>query len=364
MADSAQERTEPATPRRREEARNRGQVAKSNDLTAAVVLFGTMVALYVVHEQFITQMVQIVQFCLGDLSGASVDAGAMVPTMKAVFNKAAFLVLPVIAIVLVLALASAIGQVGLLFTFKPITPSLDKLNPLNGLKRIFSSRSVVTLVMGLAKMSLLGLVAYWTLASRIQGLAFATELPYLALVQISIDFIFTLALRLAAVLLLLALIDLAYQRWKMEKDLRMTKQEIREEMKRMDGDPQLKRRRREVQLQQAVQRISAAVPQSDVVVTNPTHFAVALQYDSRTMNAPKLTAKGADFLAQRMRELAIKHGVPIVEKPPLARALYARVEVGQEIPAQFYRAVAEVLAYVYELAGRGHRRRSMAAAAN
>jgi len=261
--------------------------------------------------------------------------------------------------VTLLALASAVGQVGLLFTVRPITPSLDKLNPLNGLKRMFSARSLVQLVMGLAKMTVLTAVAYWTLKSRLGRLAGASLLPYEAMAQITIDFLFTLGIRLTTCLLL-AIIDWIYQRLKHEKELRMTKQEVREELKRMDGDPHVKRRRREVQMQLALQRIRSAVPKADVVVTNPTSFAVAIQYDARTMSAPKVTAKGADLLAQRIRELAILHGVPIVERPPLARALYRSVEIGQEIPAAFYRAVAEVLAYVYELAGRGYRRRAMA----
>jgi flagellar biosynthetic protein FlhB len=241
-----------------------------------------------------------------------------------------------------------------------LTPSLEKLSPISGLKRMFSSKAVVQLLMGLAKMSVLAAVAYFTLRGRLDALVHASALSYVSIGQITVEFLFTLGIRLTLALLLLAIIDLIYQRWKHDRDLRMTKQEIKEELKRMDGDPHLKRRRREVQMQLALQRIQAAVPKADVVITNPTAFAVVIQYEPAKMNAPKLTAKGLDHLARRIRELAIEHGVPIVERPPLARALYRGVEVGQEVPAQFYRAVAEILAYVYELAGRGYRRRPAA----
>jgi len=360
MADSAQDRTEPATPRRREEARKRGQVAKSSDLTAAMVLLGGVLILYLMRDSIIGRMVSLVRHCLGANPSDATDPEVMVPTMVVSFQSMASVALPVMLLVTALALVTAFGQVGVLFTLKPVTPSMEKLNPISGLKRMFSSKAFVQLLMGLAKMSVLTAVAYWTLRGRLNALANASALSHLAIAQITVEFMFTLGIRLTLALLLLAIIDFIYQRWKHERDLRMTRQEIREELKRMEGDPHLKRRRRQVQMQLALQRIRAAVPKADVVITNPTAFAVAIQYDARMMNAPKLTAKGADHLARRIRELAIEHGVPIVERPPLARALYRTVEVGQEIPAQFYRAVAEVLAYVYELAGRGYRRRPVA----
>jgi len=360
MADTAQDKTEPATPRRREEARKRGQVAKSSDLTAAVVLMGGVLMLYLMRDSILAQMVGLVRFCLGGEPAAATDPEQMVPALVISFRSMAGVALPVMLLVTVLALVAAFGQVGVLFTLKPLTPSLEKLNPISGLKRMFSSKAVVQLLMGLAKMSVLTAVAYFTLKGRLDELAHASLLSHVSIGQITVEFLFTLGIRLTVALLLLAIIDLIYQRWKHDRDLRMTKQEIKEELKRMDGDPHLKRRRREVQMQLALQRIRAAVPKADVVITNPTAYAVVVQYEARKMNAPKLTAKGADHLARRIRELAIEHGVPIVERPPLARALYRTVEVGQEIPAQFYRAVAEILAYVYELAGRGYRRRPAA----
>jgi len=360
MADTAQDRTEPATPRRREEARKRGQVPKSTDLTAAIVLLGTVILLNVMQEAVLERFQAVIAYCLGAPGPEAGDPQRMLPSLLYAGRVSAGILLPVLITVTLLALVASLGQVGLLFTVRPITPSLDKLNPISGAKRLFSARSLVQLLMGLAKILVLSAVAYGTLKGRLPRLASASLLPFEAMAEITFDFLFTLGIRLTTCLLLLAIIDWIYQRMKHEKDLRMTKQEVREELKRMDGDPQLKRRRREIQMQLALQRVRSAVPKADVVVTNPTSVAVAIRYDSATMNAPRVVAKGADLLARRIRELAILHGVPIVERPPLARTLFRTVEVGQEIPADLYRAVAEVLAYVYELAGRGYRRRPLA----
>jgi len=355
--DSAQEKTEAPTPRRREEARASGQIGRSTDLNAALTLLGALIILHVVGRDMLGRLLAITRECLG--AGAeTIEPDQMVRILGVSLRDGAVMVLPVLLGVLVLALVSALGQVGLLFTFKPLKPSLDKLNPLRGLKNMFSARAFIMLAMGVAKMLLLSLVAYWTLRDRMDLLAALPAMSHLSVVAVASELIFTLGLRLAIVLLVLAILDFIWQRYKTERDLRMTKDEVKEEIKRMDGDPKLKARRRQIQLQMAIQRIRAAVPRADVVVTNPTEFAVALQYDNRTMTAPRVTAKGADYLAKQIRELAILHGVPIVERPPLARALYHSVEVGREVPAQFYQAVAEVLAYVYELAGRRPRRQA------
>ncbi len=360
MPDTAQDKTEPPTARRREEARQQGQVGKSSDLSAAVVLLGALMLLHWTGRGMLARLLEMTRFCLGGTGTALGDAGLMLPTLTSAMQALAAIVLPVMLLVLVLALVTSFAQVGFLFTLKPITPSLNKLNPIGGLKRMFGGRAFVMLLMGLAKMSLLVLVAYWTMKSRLHVLAHASGLPHLSMVGVAAELFYTLGLRLAIVLLLLAIIDLIYQRYKVEKELKMTKEEVKDELKRMEGDPKIRQRRRQVQMQLALQRIQAAVPKSDVVITNPTEYAVAIQYEAEAMRAPKVTAKGADWLARRIRDLAIQHGVPIVERKPLARALYKTVEVGQEIPVQFYKAVAEILAYVYELAGKGRRRRTPA----
>jgi flagellar biosynthesis protein FlhB len=361
MPDSAQEKTETPTPRRREEAREQGQVAKSQDLSAALILFGGLLLLYFTGQQMFSRLIAITRSCLNP-GEELINTGNMGTAIMTVMREVLFILLPLLILVLVLAILGSLLQVGFLFTFKPMQPSLDKINPLSGLKRMFSGKSFMQLVMGIAKMGTLSLVAYITIRGRLDALVFAPSLGHLAFLAFAAHLCFDLGMRLAAVLLVLALLDFAYQRYRHEKDLRMTKEEVKEEMKRMEGDPKVKQQRRQIQMQMSVQRIQAAVPQADVVVTNPTRLAVVIRYNAETMEAPKVTAKGAGYLAQRIRELAIEHNIPIVERKPLAQALYKTVEVGQEIPSQFYKAVAEILAYVYELSGRRHYRRTPASA--
>jgi flagellar biosynthetic protein FlhB len=363
MAETGQDRTEAPTPRRREEARRRGQVARSSDLAPAVILLGAMILLHTSGQQIMGRLMEITRRCLDASGDEALRVSTMTLTLGMTFRQMAALVLPMLLVVFVIALVTCLLQVGFVFSWTPLTPSLDKVNPLHGASRMFSGRSVVHLVLGLAKMLLLALVTWSTVRGHIDLIAGASGLNHLSVVSAAADLIYTLGIRLGIVLLVLALIDYAYQRIRHERDLRMTKEEVREELKRMEGDPLLKRRRREVQRHLLLQRIRSSVPKADVVVTNPTELAIALQYETQTMTAPKVVATGADFLARKIREIAIEHGVPIVERKPLARALYRDVEVGQEIPAKFYKAVAEILAYVYELAGKKHSRR-MAVRAN
>jgi flagellar biosynthetic protein FlhB len=207
-------------------------------------------------------------------------------------------------------------------------------------------------VMSIGKLLIIGAMAAVVVLRDIPSILHLADLDANQILPAAGHLVFLLALKLAVLLLLLALLDYAFQRWQHERDMRMTKEEVKEEMKRMEGDPLVKQRRSRVARQLAMQRLSSAVPHADVVVTNPTHFAVALRYDGQTMQAPKVVAKGADYLAARIRQLAVINGVPMVERKELARALYRDVEVGQQIPPQFYSAVAEILAYVYRLSGR------------
>ena len=218
---------------------------------------------------------------------------------------------------------------------------------------------VVGFLMNLLKMSLVSLAAYSAVANRIGWLMIIAVQPKLTFLPSSAwaaaIIYFSIALRIGIVLLVLALIDYIYQRYRIEQQLKMSKQEVKEEMRRMDGDPKIKQRRRQIAVQRAMQKLKKQVPTADVVVTNPTHFAIALKYDEKDL-APRVIAKGADFMAFRIRELAAEAGVPIVERPPLARAIFKMVDVGEQIPEQFYAAVAEILAYVYELTGRTRKR--------
>ena len=256
-----------------------------------------------------------------------------------------------------LVVAVNLAQVGWAFNPKRLQPNLGALNPVKGVGRLFGKgRSPAQAVMGALKLVVVTAVAYSALHGRLPEVVTAQELDYVQILGLAAGVVYSIGLRVGVALLVLAILDYALQRYRLEQKLKMTKQEVKEEMRRMEGDPKIKQRRRQIAMQIANQRLKKDVPTADVIVTNPTHFAVALKYDNGAMHAPRVIAKGQGHMAQRIREIAIASGVPILERKPLARALFKLVEVGQEIPEQFYAAVAEILAYVYELSGRARPR--------
>jgi flagellar biosynthesis protein FlhB len=350
--EDAEAKTEQPTPRRRQEAREEGRIAQSADLTAALVLLGGLILLKVLGAGLLDTLLALTRG-LGE--ARDLHPGSLSPALLHTVRAVATAAMPFLLLLIVLAAASALIQSGLLMTWKKLTPSLDKLDPVNGLRRLFALDALTRLGLGLLKMAIVAAVAYVTIRGQIGPLLACGLAPTEGFLHAAAELAYRLALRLGLALLILGLLDYFYHRFQHERSLRMTKQEVRDELKRMEGDPALKHRRRQVQMKLALQRIRRDVPKADVVVTNPTEYAVALKYDETTMAAPRLLAKGADYLAARIRQVAQEHGVPLVQRPPLARALYAGVEVGQEIPAAFYRAVAEVLAYVYQLTGKARR---------
>lgn len=350
---SDMEKTEQPTAHKLAEARKDGNVARSQDLSAAVVLLGTLLLLMFIGNTVFAQLREMmkqelqVTLQLEDYTaeGIATNAGRQMNMLFAIVG-------PIMGGIAVLALGVSILQTGFLMTTKPLQPSLNKISPLKGLKRMFSRKSLVKLVISIGKISILGTVAVWTVVEDIRKLMI---LPYLAMpVMVShiLDLILDLGLKICIALMILAILDWAYQKWQRTQDLKMSKQEVKDEMRRMEGDPQIRARRRRVQMQVAAQRMQAEVPGADVVVTNPTQLAIALKYDSTEMRAPRVVAKGAGHMARRIREIAIEAGVPLVERKPLAQALFRSCEVGDEVPPQLYKAVAEILAYVYELSGR------------
>jgi flagellar biosynthetic protein FlhB len=349
-AEDKDAKTEPATPRRRQEARNSGQVAKSQDLAAAALLVGSLLLLRLLGPDMWRRMLGVFRAALS--SDGAADEGQLIPLAGASAIEMFKMLAPFMALVSLLAVLVLYAQVGLLWTLKPLTPKLNKLNPITGLGRIFSARSVVMLFINVGKLLLVAAVVYVTMRGMADRIIYALTMDHVAIFGLAAHLTFRMGIALAVLLLLLAVIDYAYQRYRHEKDLRMTKQEVKDELRNMEGDPVVKSRRRQVQMQLAMQRLRSMVPQADVVVTNPTHVAVVLRYDAESMAAPKMTAKGADRVAIRIRQIAAAAGVPILERPPLARAMFESIEVGQEIPERFYQAVAEILAYVYELTGR------------
>ncbi|MCA9244733.1 MAG: flagellar biosynthesis protein FlhB [Phycisphaerales bacterium] len=349
MASDGGERTEQPTPSRLREAREQGQVARSQDLSAAILLLGALLALNALGPGLFDAMLNMTREIGMSyvITPSSLDAWA-----ARIGARAIAAVVPFLLTLLVLAAIAHVGQTGLMYTPKKLVPDLQHLNPMKGLKRLFSTDSLMRTGMGLLKMAVVAAVAWSVISGSILSVLRSGGLEPLGVYYAATELMFMFALRLAVLLLVLGLIDYFYQRYRITEQLKMTKEEVRDEMKRMEGDPMIKARRRQVAQKLAMQRLQMDVPKADVVVTNPTEFAVALRYDEATMGAPRVIAKGTDLLALRIRQIAQQAGVPIVQRPPLARALYASTEVGDEVPPKYYRAVAEVLAYVYEITGR------------
>ncbi len=362
MAGYADDKTEAPTPRRRMETREKGQVARSQDLTAAVLLLSGFLALSLLGPGIWSSLLAITK--TGLTGGGIVRLEDVLPFAGAVALEALTRVGPFLLILFMAMVLALVGQIGLLLTAEPLIPKLSRISPLSGLKRLFSITSVMLAVVNAGKLVVVGVVAYLTLYGSAAAIIHAFMFESQEMFGLGSALMFRLGIRLSVALLILALLDLAWQRYKHERDMKMTKEEVKDELRSMEGDPIVKRRRREIQLQLAMQRMRKDVPTADVVVTNPTHVAVAIRYDVETMSAPKVVAKGADLLALRIRQIAAECGIPIVGRPPLARALYESVEVGGYIPERLYRAIAEILAYVYELTGRspvGGRREGVAA---
>lgn len=352
MAQGDFEKTEAPTPRRRAEARESGNIARSADLTAAAMLLASVVMLHFFGRGVLGDLKTAVEVILAGAHSSNLTRPDDVPAVLAFAGRMAVgAAAPLVLAVGAAGLLIATGQVGVLFTLKPIQPNLNKLNPAKGLVNLVNIQATMRLGMSLLKIAIIGAVATAVMIDDLPWILHIAELELVSAFAASCELVYALGLKLAALLIVLALLDYAFQRWKHERDLKMSKQDVKEEMKRMEGDPQIKQRRARVARQLALQRIASAVPNADVIVTNPTHFAVALKYEPG-MRAPKVVAKGADYLAARIRQLAALHGVPIVERKPLARALYFGVDVGREIPPEHYAATAEILAYVYRLGER------------
>ncbi len=350
MPADVAERTEPPTQRRRTEARSKGQIARSQDLSAAAMLLAGFLGLFFFGPPLARSMLTMIQTALTASSPWKLEEN--IPFAGAVAVEAVKRVFPMLLVLFFAVLITVYAQVGNLITLQPITPSLSKLNPINGIKRLFSLQSLILAFANVGKVTVVGLVAYLVMSASAAAIIYAFTLEFQDVFLLGASLIFRLGVWLALALLFLALLDLAWQRYKHERDLRMTKEEVKDELRSMEGDPKIKARRRQVQMQLAMQRIKKEVPGADVVVTNPTHLAIAIRYDGETMAAPKVVAKGADYMALRIRRIAAEFGIPIVERRTLARALYEAVAVGEYVPERFYRAIAEILAYVYELTGR------------
>ena len=350
MAEDLGERTEEATPKKRLKAREEGNVAKSTDLASALLLLFVTLLLVIGTGPSLDRLQSMVTSLLGNAGNpAEVSAG---PSIVIAVRIGLLVLAPLVIAGWIAGYVSHFWQVGWLVTAKPIKPSFEKLNPISGIKRIFGIRGLVKGGLDFGKTAIAFAVAALAAWRMHDTLLVLPEVPLQMGFLVVGKLMGELAVQIIGALLLLAILDYMFQRWKHSKDIRMSKQEVKDELKQSEGDPQAKRRRQQFARQIAMQRISSAVPTADVIVTNPEHISVAIRYDIDSMHAPVVVAMGVDHLALRIRQLAVQNGVPIIERKPLARLLHATTRVGQEIPPDTYAAVAEVLAYVYRLSDR------------
>ncbi|KXH79996.1 flagellar biosynthesis protein FlhB [Sporosarcina sp. HYO08] len=346
----AGEKTEKATPKKRQDSRKKGQVIKSQDVTSAIVLVVVFLFLlfaagmmkhqfFLFFQQAFTEYVQL----------SPLDQRQTMLIYSEMVTQMAFILLPIMLIAVVAAVLGNFFQFGLLFTTEPLKFDLKKIDPLKGLKRIFSIRALIELLKSLLKISMIGSATTLILLlniDKVLGLAFKTPADALDIVG---QLVATMGITASFVLLAISILDYFYQKYDYEKNLRMSKQDIKDEHKNTEGDPLIKSRIKQLQRETAMRRMMQEVPHADVVITNPTHYAIALKYKDEDMDAPIVVAKGVDFLAQKIKIIANEHNVIMVENRPLARSLYDEVDIGERIPEQFFKAIAEILAYVYRM---------------
>ncbi len=350
---SGQEKTEQATGKRRTEARQRGQVALSREIPSTLILLASLGVFYLAGSSVFERLFAMLGGTFRGLGSIRLTTVSQASVFAAeLFQTLLLLLIPFFLPFFIIGIIGNVAQIGLEFHAKPLQPKFGQLNPLAGIKKLASLRSLVELVKSILKIAIVGGIAYAVVARHLDEFPSLMRLDladswdfFCRLVK---DLIFYVSLALIA----LAALDYFYQRWQLEKSLKMTKQEVKDERKQSEGDPQVKARIRSLQRQAAYQRMMAEVPKADVVITNPTHLAVALRFNPQEMDAPRVVAKGADFIAERIKEVAREHDIPLVENKPLAQALFKTAEIGDFIPVDLYRAVAEVLAYVYRLKGR------------
>lgn len=354
MSDSQDDsqKTEEPTARKLSQAREKGQITQSKEVSNFASLAGMTFVVAAIAPFMALYLYRSLAGVIEHAAVVRIDAASTGEILFDLTVDALIALSPALALFMVLGLAAGLGQSGFLLTTEPIMPKLEKISPLAGVKRLLSLKSLVEFVKGILKLSIVAAIAYSLVSPELDR---AEELLAMDVIDVLRE-IQTLIVRLMIGVLVFMFVvaasDYVYQRFEYMKQMRMSRQEIRDEHKQSEGDPQVKARLRQIRVDRARRRMMAAVPKADVVVTNPTHFAVALQYDTKVMAAPTVVAKGADAVAFRIREVAEANGVPIVENPPLARALFAAVEIDQQIPETHYKAVAQVISYVYRLKGR------------
>ncbi|MEW5706852.1 MAG: flagellar biosynthesis protein FlhB [Actinomycetota bacterium] len=342
-------RTEKATPKRRSEVRKKGQVARSMEVNSALIILAIFIAIKSFGQGIYESLSDLMRFFLSNPSSIEINDKVISDLM---LNLSLFFlktILPITAIALLVGITASIAQIGFLFTPKPLVPDLKKIDPISGISRLFSARALVELLKSIIKIVVVGYIAYLVIKDRYPEMILTMDMDIWHMLATFGSITYEIGIKTGIALLIIAAFDYAFQRYSFEKSIRMTKQEVKEELKQSEGDPQIKAKIKRKQMEIATRRMMQAVAEADVVITNPVKLAVAIKYDAETMNAPKVVAKGQRLVAERIREIAKENNVPIVEDKVLAQALYKSVEIGQEIPYNLYKAVAEILAYVYQL---------------
>ena len=347
--DSGGEKILPPSPRKLQRAREEGNVARSTDLSSAFGLTVALLALFFLGPMMMRVMMSATEHYFSHITFFDVSRdGVQSMTIEMLY----FLGQTMLPFMTVMALVAAVvnfTQIGPLLSAKALQPKFSRINPITGMKRFVSLRMFVELIKSFIKIIIICVIVYFATRDRWEAFIVLMELtPEGILIGVS-DLIIDVWWRIALAMILVAILDYAYQRWQFMRDQRMTRREAQDEAKELEGDPHVKQRIRQLQRQMATQRMLSEVPEADVVITNPTRFAIALRYDQGNMAAPKVVAKGQRLMAQRIRDLAEENNVPIVQRPPLARALYKSVEIGHWVPESLFKAVAEVLAYVYQI---------------
>ena len=344
-----QEKTEQASPKKREKAKKKGQVAKSREVASVAVLLACLAFFWFGSSAMVAKMMALTRWLITQSGQFNVDYNNIQSLSIGIVYKIFAMLFPLFLAAFFMALLANYAQVGFVLSSESVQPKLSKIDPIKGLQKLFSIRGLVELVKNIFKISLIGFVVYVTIKGEIENFIPLMDQSVWGILICIAGVAFKIIFRVCLALIILAVLDYIYQKWEFEKELKMSKQEVKDEFKQTEGDPLIKAKIKRLQRDAARKRMMASVPEADVVITNPTHLAVALRYDQTSASAPKVVAKGAGFIAENIKDIARKNNVPIVDNKPLARVLYKNVDVDEMIPANLYKAVAEVLAFVYSM---------------
>ncbi len=353
--ESFQEKTEQPTAKRIKEAREKGQVARSTELSSIAIMFASLLTLLLMGSLITNSSREVFSWLFSNSAHFSLTTESAPAFMGQIGWLFAKIVAPIMLLLVLVAFGISYVQVGSLFSTQALEPKFDKLNVLKGLKNLVSMKSMFTAVRDIIKLAIIAIIAYYAIRKEVPVMINFTDMSTAEIGASMVAIAIRVSFKILLALLVIAGLDYAYQKWHYLKGLKMSIQDIKEELKHTEGNPLIKGRIRAIQRDQARKRMMQDVPKADVVITNPTHIAVALKYDTANMDAPTVIAKGERLIAEAIKKIAAEAGVPVIENKPLARALYKTVEIGMQIPADLYKAVAEILAYVYSLKGKSTR---------